>query len=115
MWLGAPRCATHDTGGRPLPLNFPHSLDSGESGHDVLERARQIRSTMAALHEPDMVAGGRLTSLAHPFGDSSANSAIGASWRTRLPVLDQFVQNAIQRGLGNQRLNVRLPMTTGPQ
>ena len=34
MWLGAPRCATHDTGGT-LNSNFPHDLDSTKSGHDV--------------------------------------------------------------------------------
>jgi len=35
MWLGAPRCATHDTGGRPLTLHSPHDPDSTKSGHDV--------------------------------------------------------------------------------
>jgi len=36
MWLGAPRCATHDTGGRPLTLHSAHDPDSTKSGHDVL-------------------------------------------------------------------------------
>src|SRR5207248_1956192 len=44
MWLGASRCATHDTGGRPLPLN-PLS-DAPPPRTPALDRSTPVRSVL---------------------------------------------------------------------
>lgn len=78
------------------------------------ERAKVIKSNLAALHEPDMVAGGHSKPQPIRMGNSNINSAIGPSWRSRLPAIDDMVKNAIQSGYGNAKLNVRLDILRGP-
>ena len=76
-------------------------------------RAKEIRSGLAALHEPDMVAGGWTTPAPIRMGDSNVNSSIGASWSNRLPAIDQAVNAAIASGEGSAKLNVRLELLRG--
>ncbi|GAA4798967.1 putative Ig domain-containing protein [Lysobacter hankyongensis] len=71
-------------------------------------RAADIRSTLAALHEPDMVAGGWLSPLPVRMGLSNVNSAIGASWNGRLGAIDQWARTAMANGYGSSKMNVRL-------
>jgi len=71
----------------------------------------EMRS-LAALHNPDMVAGGldKITG----FGDKNINSMIGGSWnsgkdKSRVSLLDkQACKEANERGNGSKKMNVEL-------
>ncbi|WKB52328.1 DUF6861 domain-containing protein [Eleftheria terrae] len=57
----------------------------------AIEVAKEQMSTLAALHNPDMKAGGRdwITDM----GDSDVNSRIGAQWASRIEDLDRAAEN----------------------
>ncbi|WP_371929449.1 polymorphic toxin type 15 domain-containing protein [Photobacterium sp. CCB-ST2H9] len=48
------------------------------------------------------------------MGDSGVNSAIGVSWSSRLPAIDEMVSDAIANGNGGAKLNIRLELLRGP-
>tara|TARA_B100000745_G_scaffold140348_1_gene91698 strand:+ start:2775 stop:4205 length:1431 start_codon:yes stop_codon:yes gene_type:complete len=54
-------------------------------------QASEIKSTLDALHEPDNVIGGFFSPKPTRMGLSSVNSAIGASWPSRIKVLDNYL------------------------
>ncbi|MBD8189826.1 hypothetical protein IFU20_26995 [Pseudomonas viridiflava] len=78
-------------------------------------RAKAIRSNLAALHEPDIVAGRYNAPTPMKMGDTNVNSSIGGSWPSRIPTIDNAVNTAIANGNGNARLNVRLELLRGAQ
>ncbi|MFJ3469411.1 polymorphic toxin type 15 domain-containing protein [Pseudomonas sp. NPDC090201] len=77
--------------------------------------AKAIRSHLAALHDPDMVAGGWFSPEPVRMGDSLVNSSIGGSWPSRLKGLDGAVSSAIANGSGEAKMNVRLELLRGRQ
>lgn len=70
---------------------------------------------MAALHEPDMVAGGWANPNPTKMGDTGINSSIGASWnqKGRLDSIEKVAKNAITNGKGDAPLNVKLELCRG--
>lgn len=73
-------------------------------------RANDIMSNLAALHEPDMVAGGWLNPDPKAMGRSDVNSAIGGSWNQqgRVASLDAAADESIRNGKGDTKMNVEL-------
>jgi hypothetical protein len=53
--------------------------------------AKEKMRTLAALHNPDLFAGGK--DVIADFGDRTVNSSIGVQWRGRLDTLDKAVMN----------------------
>lgn len=86
--------------------------DFSSATTEAAERAKQIRSELAALHDPDMVAGGGSPEPVR-MGNSVINSSIGASWPSRLKALDEAVDNAIASGGGAAKMNVKLELLRG--
>jgi hypothetical protein len=72
------------------------------------ERAQAIRSELAALHEPDNIAGGYTSAMPKRMGDASVNSSIGPAWTSRIAKLDEWAEAAQKAGLGDQPMNVKL-------
>ena len=62
---------------------------------------------IAALHNPDMIAGGADV-LSGSFGDIGVNSAIGGSWRNRVGAMDVSACKARKEGRGKDNMNVDL-------
>ncbi|CAM3889789.1 hemagglutinin repeat-containing protein [Ectopseudomonas alcaliphila] len=87
--------------------------DFSSATTEAAERAKQIRSELAALHDPDMVAGGWGSPEPVRMGNSVINSSIGASWPSRLKALDEAVDNAIASGGGAAKMNVKLELLRG--
>jgi len=58
-----------------------------EARQAAREAAAKKMSALAALHNPDMIAGGK--DVIKDFGDRNINSRIGPQWRSRVGVLDQ--------------------------
>lgn len=63
---------------------------------------------LAALHEPDMVAGGK--DVVTKMGDKSVNSSIGAQWRNRIKSIDGQTAQVPIPEQGTTKMNVHLPI-----
>lgn len=80
--------------------------DQGKSEPAIaLEMAK-----LAALHEPDMIAGGKIT--LKKLGSRFINSSIGSQWRTKVRILDEAVKAVPESERPNLRMNVKLTVTS---
>jgi len=63
-------------------------------------------STLAALHNPDMIAGGKdaVTSM----GDRGVNSSIGAQWKDRVGEMDKAAREVPEAERANTKMNTKL-------
>jgi hypothetical protein len=86
-----------------------------EADRQADARADSIMKKLAALHEPDMVAGGWHAPKPEVLGDSRVNSSIGGSWnqKGRLATIDQQALQAKQAGHGQSMMNIRLDVCRG--
>jgi len=62
--------------------------------------------TLNALHNPDMFAGGY--DVITDFGDGSVNKSIGSQWKSKVGDLDKMAKEAVAKGEGDFKMNVRL-------
>lgn len=69
-----------------------------------------IMEKLAALHEPDMIAGGWTKPAPTGLGDKPINSAIGGSWghKERIETIERAATRAMERGEGMDMMNVEL-------
>ncbi|WP_333724078.1 polymorphic toxin type 15 domain-containing protein [Acinetobacter junii] len=73
-----------------------------------IKKAIDAMKNMAALHEPDMFAGGYFDCKPTCMGDASVNSSIGAQWKKIISDMDKYADDAIKAGTGNSKLNLKL-------
>jgi hypothetical protein len=73
-------------------------------------QAKEVMSKLAALHDPDMVAGGWMQRDPTGVGRADVNSSIGGSWNQndRVSGMDREADRAIESGRGDQKMNVKL-------
>ncbi|EMR44966.1 DUF6861 domain-containing protein [Pseudomonas putida] len=69
-------------------------------------KAKETMATLAALHNPDLSAGGR--DMISDFGDRQVNSSIGAQWRNRLASIKEAAEKSPKFGTHSTYMNVRL-------
>jgi hypothetical protein len=76
---------------------------------------RALMDKLAALHEPDMVAGGWMQPDPKGMGRSDVNSSIGSSWNQggRVSSMDSAADDAIANGRGDEKMNVKLEPCRG--
>lgn len=67
---------------------------------------REKMSTLAALHNPDLFAGGK--DFISDFGDRSVNSSIGAQWRQRIEGLDALANKVSLNSRATTLVNAKL-------
>jgi hypothetical protein len=86
-----------------------------EAEKQAVAQTEEVMAKLAALHEPDMVAGGWLHPQPTGMGRSDVNSSIGASWNQndRVSGMDREAEKAIANGRGNQKMNVKLEPCRG--
>jgi uncharacterized Zn-binding protein involved in type VI secretion len=86
-----------------------------QAGAEAATRTKQVMSRLAALHEPDMVAGGWMQPEPKGMGRSDVNSSIGSSWNQegRVSGMDAAADEAIKSGRGNERMSVKLEPCRG--
>lgn len=72
----------------------------------ALDEAAKRMKTLAALHNPDMIAGGR--DVISDFGDRNINSRIGPQWRSRVSALDQAAAGVPIPQRANVKMNAKL-------
>ena len=85
-------------------------IDPKIAESNAAAQTEKIMDSLAALHEPDMVAGGWHEPKPSALGDKGVNSAIGGSWnqKGRVTLLEKAAADAITRGDGSDMMNVEL-------
>ncbi len=96
-------------------MNKNPDLTRKQALQQAKARTREIVSTLAALHNPDMVSGGWHHYEPEGMGALPVNSSIGSSWNSdgRLDALENAAQAAIDAGRGGQLMNVVLELCRG--
>ncbi|MER2499079.1 polymorphic toxin type 15 domain-containing protein, partial [Vibrio neptunius] len=71
-------------------------------------RTKEIMNNLAALHDPDMIAGGK--DKVNRMGNKQVNASIGSQWRhkSRLTQMDEQAQRALERLGPETKMNVSL-------
>lgn len=64
----------------------------------------------AALHEPDMLAGGYNDPTPSCIGDRSVNSSIGTQWKKYTEEMDKYAKKAISENKANALLNFKFEL-----
>jgi len=90
-------------------------MSMGQAKIEAVARTKEIMSTLAALHNPDMVAGGWMHPDPTGIGRADVNASIGASWnkKDRIRGMDREAEKAIKDGRGEQKMNVKLEPCRG--
>jgi filamentous hemagglutinin len=90
-------------------------MSAAKAKSQAATRAENVMSALAALHDPDMVAGGWMHSEPTRMGRADVNSSIGASWNQndRVAGMDIEAEKAIKSGRGDQKMNVKLAPCRG--
>ena len=87
-------------------------VNQGLSRGDAIKQANidatDAMKKIAALHEPDMFAGGYYDCKPTCMGDSSVNSSIGSQWKKIIGEMDSYADTAIKEGKGNGLLSIQL-------
>jgi hypothetical protein len=81
-------------------------IKTGSSKLDAQKMAADKMKTLNALHNPDMIAGGKDITI--DFGDAGVNKSIGSQWKTRVSDLDKAAEEAIKNGQGDHKMNVKM-------
>ncbi|HDS1723903.1 hypothetical protein DZA28_22395 [Pseudomonas alloputida] len=85
---------------------LPKDMNPIEARKISTMQAKESMSSLAALHNPDLIAGGK--DVISDFGDRQVNSTIGPQWRSRVGELTRSVEEQAKDGRASGFLNVRL-------
>lgn len=90
-------------------------LSISAAGELAEQRAAAVMEKLAALHDPDMVAGGWMHPEPTGVGRKDVNSSIGGSWNQngRVATLDRAAEDAILNGNGDSKMNIKLEPCRG--
>ncbi|WP_085675893.1 MULTISPECIES: DUF6861 domain-containing protein [unclassified Pseudomonas] len=82
------------------------TLDPLDAELVAIEKAKNRMSVLAALHNPDLIAGGK--DKISDFGDRQVNSVIGPQWKTKLPNLKRAAEMVPAELRSTTRMNTKL-------
>jgi hypothetical protein len=82
------------------------TMDPFEANLVAIEKTKNRMSVTAALHNPDLVAGGR--DAISDFGDRQVNSVIGSQWKKKIPNLKKAAEAVPPELRSTTRMNVKL-------
>lgn len=96
---------------RELSAKFEKALNKqGVFGEVAQQQAAAMpeerMGTLAALHNPDMIAGGK--DVVTMMGDRGVNSSLGAQWKDRLTDLDAAAREVPESERGGTKMNANL-------
>lgn len=81
-------------------------LSHREAKELAMASAREKMNSLAALHNPDLFAGGK--DFISDFGDRSVNASIGAQWRRRIDGLDALANKINLNSRATTKVNAKL-------
>lgn len=73
---------------------------------EAARRAKETMASLAALHNPDLIAGGK--DVITDFGDRQVNSSIGPQWKTKIDILRNAAEAVPEASRGKTLVNVNL-------
>ncbi|MBN3495701.1 polymorphic toxin type 15 domain-containing protein [Vibrio neptunius] len=90
-----------------LKMSF-ESMSPVQAEIRAAERTKEIMNNLAALHDPDMIAGGK--DKVNRMGNKKVNASIGAQWRhkSRLTQMDEQALRTLERLGPETKMNVSL-------
>lgn len=90
-------------------------MGAAKADSEAAIRAEAVMDKLAALHDPDMVAGGWMHPEPTGMGRRDVNSSIGGSWNQndRVGGMDREADRAIAGGDGDKKMNVKLEPCRG--
>lgn len=96
---------------RELSAKFEKALNKQGIFGEVAQQqaaamAEERMGTLAALHNPDMIAGGK--DVVTMMGDRGVNSSIGAQWKDRVTDLDTAAKGVPESERGSTKMNAKL-------
>lgn len=88
--------------------SYKGKMSPKEAKQKAAQRSREIMNDLAALHDPDMIAGG--SDKVSRMGHKGVNSSIGSQWRNkaRLAQMDEQAQAALDTLGPDAKMNVAL-------
>ena len=91
-----------------LAESFKLKMSPMDAKKAAKQRTSEIMDNLAALHDPDMIAGG--ADKVNRMGNKGVNSSIGSQWRTksRLTQVDEQAQRAFENLGPDTKMNVSL-------
>jgi len=89
-----------------LQLDLMDKMSPSEAKKISIEQAKETMSSLAALHNPDLIAGGM--DAIGDFGDRQVNSSIGPQWKSKIEALKTAAMSAAQGNNSSAHMNVRL-------
>ena len=93
---------------KSLGKSYQRNMSPMAAKKAAKKRSEEIMSNLAALHDPDMIAGGN--DIVSRMGDSKVNSSIGPQWRykQRLQEMDKAAEKALEDLGPDAKMNVSL-------
>lgn len=85
---------------------FSQTMSPKTAKIESLKKAKETMSSLAGLHNPDLIAGGR--DVISDFGDRQVNSSIGPQWKSRIKNLKDAAENIPKSMRESTLLNVKL-------
>ncbi|GLO30013.1 hypothetical protein PPUN12996_20690 [Pseudomonas putida] len=86
--------------------DLPDDLSPREAQRTAAKLAKETMATLAALHNPDLTAGGR--DVIADFGDKQVNSTIGPQWKSKIKGMQQAAEEALKSGGDSSFMNIKL-------
>lgn len=81
-------------------------MGPGDAKMAAVREAKKIMSTLAGLHNPDLIAGGK--DIIGSFGDRQVNSSIGPQWRNKIQALKKAAEQVATSKRQSILINVYL-------
>jgi hypothetical protein len=107
---GKAQQAARDNYSKELTVKFEKQLEKSGASGDISKQATQMAKdrmdTLAALHNPDMIAGGK--DVVTTMGDKGVNSSIGSQWKDRVADMDKAAKEIPESERGDTKMNTKL-------
>ena len=82
-------------------------IENGKSIKEAKEEVRSMMNDLAALHDPDQIAGGNPDKILG-LGDKRINQSIGSQWRGRINSIDEKIRNIANAYSTKELENIRI-------
>ncbi|CAI3807392.1 hypothetical protein GLGCALEP_04636 [Pseudomonas sp. MM221] len=82
------------------------SMSPAEAKNEAIRQAKETMTSLAALHNPDLSAGGK--DVISGFGDRQVNSSIGPQWKNKIEDMKKAAERMMSADNHSIRMNVKL-------
>ena len=86
--------------------DLPDEMSLFEAQRMAARLAKETMATLAALHNPDLTAGGK--DAIDDFGDRQVNSTIGPQWKSKIKSMQTAAEQTLKSGSGASLMNIKL-------